>query len=49
MSAQDEWINNGVDYFISNWPIKDNEGLNNLEDKIQTDINFKKQVVCDLS
>lgn len=50
-SAQDEFIynNNEVDYFISSWPILDNEGLNNLEDKIQTDMNFKKQVVCDPS
>ncbi|XP_022160848.1 uncharacterized protein LOC111026963, partial [Myzus persicae] len=50
-SAQDEFIynNNEVDYFISSWPILDNEGLNNLEDKIQTDMNFKKQVVCELA
>jgi len=47
-SAHDEFINNNeVDYFISSWPILDIEGLNNLEDKIQTDMNFKKQVVCD--
>lgn len=38
---------NEVDYFISNWPISDDEGLNNLEEKIRTDLNFKKQVVCD--
>lgn len=49
-SAQDEFNNNNeIDYFISSWPILDNEGLNNLEDKIQTDMNFKKQVVCDPS
>lgn len=49
-SAQHEFINNNeVDYFISSWPILDNEGLNILEEKIQTDMNFKKQVVCDPS
>jgi len=37
---------NEVDYFIYNWPISDDEGLNNLEEKIRTDLNFKKQV-CD--
>jgi len=41
-SAQDEFLNSEVDYFISSWPIVDNEGLNNLEHKIQTDIKFKK-------
>lgn len=34
-----------VDYFVSSWPISDQDGLNDMENKIKSDFNFRKQVV----
>ncbi|XP_029347054.1 uncharacterized protein LOC115034396 [Acyrthosiphon pisum] len=38
-----------VDYFISNWPLSDIDNLLSMEQKIKSDQNFRKQVVCELS
>jgi len=35
-----------VDYFISNWPLSDMDNLLSMEQKIKSDQNFRKQVVC---
>lgn len=43
-SIQNEDIE--MDYFILNWPISNDDGLTILENKIKTDRNFYKQVVC---
>lgn len=32
-------------YFISNWPIGDEDSLIDMENKIKNDLNFHKQVV----
>lgn len=43
--AVDSWAHDEVDYFVSNWPISDQDALKDMEDKIKTDLNFRKQVV----
>lgn len=43
--AVDSWAHDEVDYFVSNWPISDQDALKDMEDKIKTDLHFRKQVV----
>ena len=42
--VDDSWAHE-VDYFVSSWPISDQDGLNDMENKIKSDFNFRKQVV----
>jgi len=42
--VDDSWAHE-VDYFVSSWPISDHDGLNDMENKIKSDFNFRKQVV----
>lgn len=44
ITQTDDWTNE-VDYFVSSWPIRNHESLEDLENKIKTDDNFRKQVV----
>ncbi|XP_050063627.1 uncharacterized protein LOC126552760 [Aphis gossypii] len=45
----DMQMDHEVDYFISNWPLSDMDNLLSMEQKIKSDQNFRKQVVCELS
>lgn len=42
--VDDSWANE-IDYFVSSWPISDHDALNDVENKIKSDSNFRKQVV----
>lgn len=42
----DMQMDHEVDYFISNWPLSDMDNLLSMEQKIKSDQNFRKQVVC---
>lgn len=42
----DMQMDHEVDYFISNWPLSDMDSLLSMEQKIKSDQNFRKQVVC---
>lgn len=42
--VEDSWAHE-IDYFVSSWPISDQDGLNDMENKIKSDPNFRKQVV----
>lgn len=42
----DMQMDHEVDYFISNWPLSDMDTLLSMEQKIKSDQNFRKQVVC---
>lgn len=44
--TSDLFDDNKTDYFIMNWPIKDDDGLLDLENKMKTDRTFYKLVVC---
>ncbi|XP_050065146.1 uncharacterized protein LOC126554080 [Aphis gossypii] len=46
--VDDSWANE-IDYFVSSWPISDHDGLNDMENKIKSDSNFRKQVVNELA
>ncbi|XP_016658298.1 uncharacterized protein LOC107883204 [Acyrthosiphon pisum] len=46
--VDDSWAHE-VDYFVSSWPISDQDGLNDMENKIKSDFNFRKQVVSELA
>lgn len=43
-AVDDLWAHE-VDYFVSNWPMSDQDALKDMENKITTDFNFCKQVV----
>jgi len=42
--VDDSWVHE-IDYFVSSWPISDQDGLDEMENKIKSDPNFRKQVV----
>ena len=43
-AAADE-SNFEIDYFVSNWPISDINGINYMEDKMKSDNSFQKLIV----
>ncbi|XP_060857874.1 uncharacterized protein LOC132935364 [Metopolophium dirhodum] len=47
-AAADE-SNFEIDYFVSNWPISDINGINYMEDKMKSDNSFQKLIVCELA
>lgn len=45
LTATADEINFEIDYFVSNWPISDIDGIMYMEDKIKSDNSFQKLIV----
>lgn len=39
------FVDEEIDYFISEWPLQNHESLENMESKMRSDSNFRNKVV----